>query len=102
MITTDRRSTDHRSASTRRVLTIAGSDSGGGAGMQAHLKAFARCGVHGMTAITAITAQSTVGVSAIHPVPAEIILAQFRAVVADQGVDAGKVGMLGSVEAPLA
>jgi hydroxymethylpyrimidine/phosphomethylpyrimidine kinase len=79
-------------------LTIAGSDSGGGAGIQADLKAFARCGVHGMSAITAVTAQSTVGVSAIHPLPPEIVLAQVREVVADIGVDAVKVGMLGTVE----
>src|ERR1700682_6328036 len=102
MITTDRRSTDHRSASTRRVLTIAGSDSGGGAGIQADLKAFARCAVHGMTAITAITAQSTVGVSASHPLPPEIVLAQVRAVVGDIGVDAVKVGMLGTLQGTLA
>jgi hydroxymethylpyrimidine/phosphomethylpyrimidine kinase len=80
---------------TPTALAIAGSDSGGGAGVQADLKAFARCGVHGTTAITAITAQSTVGVSAIHAVPAEIILAQVRSVVDDIGVDAVKVGMLG-------
>jgi hydroxymethylpyrimidine/phosphomethylpyrimidine kinase len=83
---------------TPRALSIAGSDSGGGAGIQADLKAFARCGVHGMTAITAITAQSTVGVTAVHMAPAEIVLAQVRAVVADIGVDAVKVGMLGTVE----
>jgi len=80
------------------VLSIAGSDSGGGAGIQADLKAFAHCGVHGMTAITAVTAQSTVGVSAVHPVPAEIVLAQVRAVLADIGVDAVKVGMLATAE----
>jgi hydroxymethylpyrimidine/phosphomethylpyrimidine kinase len=84
------------SGGTPVALTIAGSDSGGGAGIQADLKAFARCGVHGMSAITAITAQSTVGVSAIHEVPPEIVLAQVRAVVADIGVDAIKVGMLGT------
>ena len=102
MITTDRGSTDDRSARTPTVLAIAGSDSGGGAGIQADLKAFARCGVHGMTAITAITAQSTVGVSAIHPLPPEIILAQVRAVVEDIGVDAVKVGMLGTAQGVLA
>jgi hydroxymethylpyrimidine/phosphomethylpyrimidine kinase len=83
---------------TPRALTIAGSDSGGGAGIQADLKAFARCGVHGMSAITAITAQNTLGVSAIHPVPGEIVLAQVRAVVEDIGVDAVKVGMLAGSE----
>ena len=78
------------------VLSIAGSDSGGGAGIQADLKAFARCGVHGMTAITALTAQSTVGVTGVHPVPAAFIVEQVRAVVEDIGVDAVKIGMLGS------
>jgi hydroxymethylpyrimidine/phosphomethylpyrimidine kinase len=78
-----------------RVLSIAGSDSGGGAGIQADLKAFAACGVHGMTAITAITAQNTVGVTAVHPIPSEIIIAQVRAVSSDIGVDAVKIGMLG-------
>ncbi len=87
---------------TPRVLTIAGSDSGGGAGIQADLKAFARCGVHGMSAITAITAQSTVGVRAVQPVAVEIVLAQVRAVVDDIGVDAVKVGMLGSAAVTLA
>src|ERR1700747_2896725 len=84
------------------ALTIAGSDSGGGAGIQADLKAFARCGVHGTCAITAITAQNTLGVSAVHPVPPEIILAQVRAVAQDIGVDAVKVGMLGTREIALA
>ncbi len=87
---------------TPRALSIAGSDSGGGAGIQADLKAFARCGVHGMTAITAITAQSTLGVTAIHPVPPGVVLAQVRAVAADIGVDAVKVGMLGTAEVTLA
>ena len=80
------------------VLSIAGSDSGGGAGIQADLKAFARCGVHGMTAITALTAQSTVGVTAIHPVPGEFIVEQVRTVAADIGVDAVKIGMLGTAD----
>jgi hydroxymethylpyrimidine/phosphomethylpyrimidine kinase len=80
------------------VISIAGSDSGGGAGIQADLKAFARCGVHGMTAITAITAQSTVGVEAIHQVPSELIVSQVRAVADDIGVDAVKIGMLGTAE----
>ena len=86
--------------SSRRVpavLSIAGSDSGGGAGIQADLKAFARCGVHGMTAVTALTAQNTVGVQAVEVVPAATIVAQVRAVAEDIGVDAVKIGMLGTV-----
>jgi hydroxymethylpyrimidine/phosphomethylpyrimidine kinase len=81
------------------ALSIAGSDSGGGAGIQADLKAFARCGVHGMTAITAITAQNTLGVSAVEAISPEIIVAQVKAVAEDIGVDAVKVGMLGTAEA---
>ncbi|MDQ6605179.1 MAG: bifunctional hydroxymethylpyrimidine kinase/phosphomethylpyrimidine kinase [Actinomycetota bacterium] len=81
-----------------RVLSIAGSDSGGGAGIQADLKAFAACHVHGMTAITAITAQNTVSVNAVHAIPPEMIVAQVRAVAQDIGVDAVKIGMLGNVE----
>jgi hydroxymethylpyrimidine/phosphomethylpyrimidine kinase len=84
------------------VLSIAGSDSGGGAGIQADLKAFARCGVHGMTAITAITAQSTVAVDAVEPVSAEMIAAQVASVSEDIGVDAVKVGMLGTAETVVA
>src|ERR1700760_4755133 len=81
-----------------RVLSIAGSDSGGGAGIQADLKAFAACRVHGMTAITAITAQKTLGVDAIQAISPQLILAQVRAVARDTDVDAVKVGMLGSPE----
>jgi hydroxymethylpyrimidine/phosphomethylpyrimidine kinase len=86
--------------SARRVpvaLSIAGSDSGGGAGIQADLKAFARAGVHGATAITAITVQNTIAVSAVQPVDPEIIVGQVRAVAEDLGVDAVKIGMLGDV-----
>src|SRR5689334_46880 len=79
-------------------LSIAGSDSGGGAGIQADLKAFARCGVHGMTAITALTAQNTTGVTAIHPIPRDFIVEQVRVVQDDLGVDAVKIGMLGTAE----
>jgi hydroxymethylpyrimidine/phosphomethylpyrimidine kinase len=78
------------------VLSIAGSDSGGGAGIQADLKAFAVCGVHGMTAITAVTAQNTVEVTAVESVSPEMVIAQVRAVAADLGIDAVKVGMLGT------
>jgi hydroxymethylpyrimidine/phosphomethylpyrimidine kinase len=86
------------SPSIPAVLSIAGSDSGGGAGIQADLKAFARCGAHGMTAITAITAQNTVGVEAIETVSPEMIVAQVGAVAEDIGVAAVKVGMLGTKE----
>ena len=80
------------------MLSIAGSDSGGGAGIQADLKAFARCGAHGMTAITALTAQNTLGVTGVHPVPPAFIVEQVRAVAEDIGVDAVKIGMLGTAE----
>ncbi len=77
-----------------RVLTIAGSDSGGGAGIQADLKTFAALGCYGMSAITALTAQNTVGVQGIHAVPAEFLKSQIQSVVEDIGVDAIKIGML--------
>lgn len=78
----------------KRALTIAGSDSGGGAGIQADLKTFAAHGVYGTSAITAITAQNTLGVTAVHTVPADIVAAQIEAVVSDIGTDAVKTGML--------
>jgi hydroxymethylpyrimidine/phosphomethylpyrimidine kinase len=77
-----------------RVLTIAGSDSGGGAGIQADLKTFSALGCYGMTAITALTAQNTQGVQAIHGVPAAFLKAQLQSVLDDIGVDAVKIGML--------
>ena len=86
---------------TRRVpavLSIAGSDSGGGAGIQADLKAFARCGVHGMTAITAITAQNTRAVERVEAVSPQMVFGQMLAIAEDMGADAIKIGMLGSPE----
>jgi hydroxymethylpyrimidine/phosphomethylpyrimidine kinase len=77
-----------------RCLTIAGSDSGGGAGIQADLKAFAAAGCYGMTAIVALTAQNTTGVTAVHEVPPDFVRAQLEAVFGDLDVDAGKTGML--------
>ncbi|HVF04593.1 MAG TPA: bifunctional hydroxymethylpyrimidine kinase/phosphomethylpyrimidine kinase [Frankiaceae bacterium] len=82
----------------KRVLTIAGSDSGGGAGIQADLKTFLAFGVHGMSALTAVTAQNSVGVHGWWPLPVEAVRAQVRAVVDDIGVDAVKLGMLGTAE----
>ncbi len=82
----------------RTVLSIAGSDSGAGAGIQADLKALTACGVYGTTAITAITAQNTVGVSTVEQISPATIVAQVRAVADDIGVDAVKIGMLGTVE----
>ena len=81
-----------------RVLAIAGSDSGGGAGIQADLKTFAALGCYGMTAITALTAQNTQGVRSIHAVPSNILTDQIDAVAEDIGVDAVKIGMLHSAE----
>ncbi len=82
-----------------RILAIAGSDSGGGAGIQADIKTITMFGGHAMTAITALTAQNTVGVQAVHRVPTDMILAQMESVVSDIGVDAVKIGMIGSAEA---
>jgi hydroxymethylpyrimidine/phosphomethylpyrimidine kinase len=79
---------------TAKALTIAGSDSGGGAGIQADLKAFAAAGVHGTSAIVALTAQNTVGVTAVHELPPGFVVAQLDAVCSDIGVDAAKTGML--------
>jgi hydroxymethylpyrimidine/phosphomethylpyrimidine kinase len=80
------------------VLSIAGSDSGGGAGIQADLKAFARCGVHGMTAVTAITAQNTRAVERVEEVSPQMVFSQMLAIAEDMGADAVKIGMLGSPE----
>jgi hydroxymethylpyrimidine/phosphomethylpyrimidine kinase len=81
-----------------RVLIIAGSDSGGGAGIQADIKTVTMLGGHAMTAITAITAQNTLGVQAVMLVPAEMVVAQINAVVSDIGVDAVKIGMIGAAQ----
>jgi hydroxymethylpyrimidine/phosphomethylpyrimidine kinase len=81
-----------------RVLIIAGSDSGGGAGIQADIKTVTMLGGHAMTAITAITAQNTLGVDAVMPVPTDMVMAQIEAVVRDIGVDVVKIGMIGSAE----
>ena len=82
-----------------RILSIAGSDSGGGAGIQADIKTITMLGGHAMTAITAITAQNTLGVQSVHRVPTDMILAQIESVVSDIGVDAVKIGVIGSAEA---
>lgn len=82
----------------KTALTVAGSDSGGGAGIQADLKTFAALGVHGTSAITALTAQNTLGVAAIHDLPPSFVAAQFDAVAGDIGVDAMKTGMLFNAE----
>ncbi len=79
-----------------RILIIAGSDSGGGAGIQADIKTVTMLGGHAMTAVTAITAQNTLGVQAVHPVPTDMVIAQIDSVVSDIGVDAVKIGMIGS------
>lgn len=87
---------------TPRVLIIAGSDSGGGAGIQADIKTVSMLGGHAMTAITAITAQNTLGVQAVHPVPTDMVIAQIDSVIRDIGVDAVKIGMIGSARTALA
>ncbi|MDP9068884.1 MAG: bifunctional hydroxymethylpyrimidine kinase/phosphomethylpyrimidine kinase [Actinomycetota bacterium] len=81
-----------------RALTIAGSDSGGGAGIQADLKVFFALGCHGTSAVTALTAQNTVGVTGVHDVPADFVTEQIEAVASDIGIDAAKTGMLSSAE----
>ena len=82
----------------KRILTIAGSDSGGGAGIQADLKAITVLGGYGMSAITALTAQNTVGVHGVHPVPVDFIRLQIETVLSDIGADAAKTGMLATPE----
>lgn len=79
-----------------RVITVAGTDSGGGAGAAADLRAFAACGVHGCMAVCAVTAQNSVGVHVVHGVPPDVVAAQITAVVEDIGLDAAKTGMLGT------
>jgi hydroxymethylpyrimidine/phosphomethylpyrimidine kinase len=81
-----------------RILIIAGSDSGGGAGIQADVRTVTMLGGHAMTAITAITAQNTLGVQAVHPVPTRMVVSQMQSVLSDIGVDAVKIGMIGSAE----
>jgi hydroxymethylpyrimidine/phosphomethylpyrimidine kinase len=85
-----------RMTATARILVIAGSDSGGGAGIQADIKTVTMLGGHAMTAITAVTAQNTLGVDSVHPVPAEMVIAQIDSIASDIGVDAVKIGMIGS------
>jgi hydroxymethylpyrimidine/phosphomethylpyrimidine kinase len=86
----------------KRVLTVAGSDSGGGAGVQGDLKTMLACGVHGLSVVTAVTAQSSLGVHGVWEVPVEAVLAQLDAVLDDIGVDAVKTGMLASAEIAMA
>jgi hydroxymethylpyrimidine/phosphomethylpyrimidine kinase len=81
-----------------RALTIAGSDSGGGAGLEADLRTFTACRVHGCVAVTAVTVQNSLGVTGVHEIPADIVAAQIEAVVTDIGVGAAKTGMLASAE----
>jgi hydroxymethylpyrimidine/phosphomethylpyrimidine kinase len=83
---------------TPRILIIAGSDSGGGAGIQADIKTVTMLGGHAMTAITAVTAQNTLGVQAVHPIPTDVVIAQIDSCLADIGADAIKIGMIGSAQ----
>ena len=85
----------------KSVLSIAGSDSGGGAGIQADIKTISALGCYAATAITAVTVQNTIGVEAVHPVPTDIIRGQIEAVLSDIGADAVKTGMLHSAEVVL-
>ncbi|MEQ6333195.1 hydroxymethylpyrimidine/phosphomethylpyrimidine kinase [Sphingobium sp. MK2] len=85
-----------------RILIIAGSDSGGGAGIQADLKTVTLLGGFAMTAITAITAQNTLGVQGVHPIPTDMVLAQMESCISDIGVDAIKIGMIGSAQTAMA
>ena len=82
----------------KRVLTIAGSDPSGGAGIQADLKTFSACGCYGMSAIVAVVDENTVGVTGVHPVPVDFVTGQIRSVLDDIGADAVKIGMLHSSE----
>jgi hydroxymethylpyrimidine/phosphomethylpyrimidine kinase len=95
---TTARGSRRRGGSPAVALAIAGTDSGGGAGMTADVRAFAACGVHGSVAVTAVTVQDSLGVSGFHEVPPEVVAAQIRTVAADMGVDAAKTGMLASRE----
>ncbi|WP_426164136.1 bifunctional hydroxymethylpyrimidine kinase/phosphomethylpyrimidine kinase [Sandarakinorhabdus sp. DWP1-3-1] len=85
-----------------RILVIAGSDSGGGAGIQADIKTITCLGGYAMTAVTAVTVQNTLGVMGIHPIPADVVVAQMRACIDDIGVDAVKIGMIGAAETVIA
>lgn len=87
-----------RGTTPPRVMTIAGTDSGGGAGAAADLRTFAACGVHGCLAVTAVTVQNTVGVTGVHPIPPETVAAQIESVAGDIGLDAVKTGMLATTE----
>ncbi|WP_205518116.1 bifunctional hydroxymethylpyrimidine kinase/phosphomethylpyrimidine kinase [Sphingorhabdus sp. Alg239-R122] len=87
---------------TPRILSIAGSDSGGGAGIQADIKTITMLGGHAMTAITSVTAQNSRGVDAVHGIPTQMVLQQIDAVISDFGIDAVKIGMIGSAETTMA